>query len=919
MAQALSDLIASICGIHSQTTQNAITNTARERVNTRRSAQDQHKRIVDWASKSLRAPQNQRVRVNQFEIDERYQGLVEKFFVLNREDLSIALEDRIDKLGSRRLEGFVPELLALFLELEDKPLVESDVNDLVDHKSAKDGEPEPLTWEGILRDDPFSDDDLWQDAGDLAYSDDEESIDSSAPVTPAKSQVKVKTKKEDQKEDVSPKDLLVAVDDNALTEVEASVDLFRAPIKNGLRKVSEAFIVREILSTLRGLPAILFILHEPPTISVSPQVHACRTATLASPSLNEILTRYAAFATVLYRLRLWTKQPQQHAVIQRFQASVCQALHSIDRTLSDYEAEVVNANSVNGVLRLESCTSPIQELAWLLEAICKRLWNHDNDVTLVNDLYDQLCALDSSGMTQEYSILRAIFEETLQAYLRPLAHWMTEGVLLAQNHNLLILLDEGVQTEGNEYMVPSRLRTALDGQVIAPCFISVQMAERILAAGQNVRILKATGLSTARSLPDAEPDMIDRLGETAGSPPFTQEIQQTLNTWIAQRSLSSAKLLTEHLWSVCRLARFLDALECIFFSRDGSIFHNVSEAIFARIDRQHRNRNSRDWNDVFALSEIFRENLSSNTAVDVTRLTIRRIRPPSHASKKGTSHMTSFSGFIIEFKLPWLISLITPDLKIHQQIFTFLLQINRAKTLLEYDKPSLRSKQSSDRCAYRTWQCLLWFVNILNAHVLSDVLSRNIQTLRHDMLGAEGLNPTIEIYARFSARSEEDCLLTKRFAPVRQGVLELLELAWHYRTLRNKADMALSIRGKHVTVRSEKMGRRAQLRDKLTSDLQDTDIDSDDSSDDARSQVESDYNADSEQGQQEDLRPARDAISNPRKDEYQTMEAINRQFARLLKFVVAGLRSITGSSDPEDTLSPHTMLADKLQWGIDAS
>ena len=59
-------------------------------------------------------------RTNQFEVAARYDGLVEKFAVLDRDDLSDALQERLEELPTKG--KWLPEILALFLSLSDRPV-----------------------------------------------------------------------------------------------------------------------------------------------------------------------------------------------------------------------------------------------------------------------------------------------------------------------------------------------------------------------------------------------------------------------------------------------------------------------------------------------------------------------------------------------------------------------------------------------------------------------------------------------------------------------------------------------------------------------------------------------------------------------------------------------------------------------------
>ena len=99
-------------------------------------------------------------RTNQFEVAARYDGLVEKFAVLDRDDLSEALQERLEELPTKG--KWLPEILALFLSLSDRP-VEKTATDAIARLHAAEHPDEQLTWEEIIADDPLDEPGIWDD------------------------------------------------------------------------------------------------------------------------------------------------------------------------------------------------------------------------------------------------------------------------------------------------------------------------------------------------------------------------------------------------------------------------------------------------------------------------------------------------------------------------------------------------------------------------------------------------------------------------------------------------------------------------------------------------------------------------------------------------------------------------------------
>ena len=118
----------------------------------------QFRQLKDSALRTFKV--HQHVRVNQFDIDSRLEGLIEKFAVLNNEPLAEALKPRLDELSAQSSK-WRPEILALFLALSDRPVEKTNIEKALEVEL-----PEPvtqLTWADIIADDPLTEEGVWDD------------------------------------------------------------------------------------------------------------------------------------------------------------------------------------------------------------------------------------------------------------------------------------------------------------------------------------------------------------------------------------------------------------------------------------------------------------------------------------------------------------------------------------------------------------------------------------------------------------------------------------------------------------------------------------------------------------------------------------------------------------------------------------
>ncbi|KAI7053808.1 hypothetical protein KC352_g45032, partial [Hortaea werneckii] len=184
---------------------------------------------------------------------DRYDGLAEKFTVRNREDLSDALQTRLKQLPTQ--SKWLPEILALLLELSDRPLENTNIEDL-DALSKPADLPPQLSWEDIIAEDPLDEDGVWDDI-ERGYhsSGDDATID--AEDEPTTSTVATSVDEEDP--EVLARLHLVTPDENALNEVR---DNLPSKGSTGKQPISELVLVRETLMMLRGLKTGVYRLNE---------------------------------------------------------------------------------------------------------------------------------------------------------------------------------------------------------------------------------------------------------------------------------------------------------------------------------------------------------------------------------------------------------------------------------------------------------------------------------------------------------------------------------------------------------------------------------------------------------------------------------------------------------------------------------
>lgn len=232
----------------------------------------------------------QHVRVNQFEVDARLDGLLEKFYVLNNEPLADALKPRLDELAARP-NKWRPEVLALLLALSDRPAEKTNVNKALETIPDEPAEQQ-LTWAEIIADDPLNEEGIWDDveyesdySEHRALSLSDESVGEPTTSTSASSL---------GEQDVAAlaRVFIVPKDHGPLDQVKDLRD--RMTSMHSDSELTELQVTRQVLLMLHGLPTDLF--EAGPGGRVRTR-HSCHMINIASSTLARVLQDYASLGS----------------------------------------------------------------------------------------------------------------------------------------------------------------------------------------------------------------------------------------------------------------------------------------------------------------------------------------------------------------------------------------------------------------------------------------------------------------------------------------------------------------------------------------------------------------------------------------------------------------------------------------------
>lgn len=593
-----------------------------------------YKHAKDIASKGLKAHQYN--RTNQFEIQSRFEGLDEKFRVLDRDDLADALQDRLKELQEKHTNKWIPECLDLLLRLSDRPTENSQVEAL---ELLRPPTPPPaLTWKEIVEEDPYSDEEIWRDIDYAAESSEEE------PSPVKREKKKTSPPSSIDEDDVyKPESYVVPVESEIVSEIEeAQFWKAEADEETGKVEITELQAIRETLFMLAGLPTSLYLTDKQHTnIRVNQKYvlsHAIQT------TVDHLLSEFAAIGRDLYRLRLWTRRPSSLPLIQTFESAVRKRLVDYDRSLATLQQQylVPDAPIAVSLLELHSkirdISAPLLRLSQVVADIEPELLV--NPFLHLETLFQQISLAQMTLEKDIFNFFSQLFFECLQTYLKPIRKWMESGELGANDETFFVFENDSGSETCSIWHDRYVLRRGKGNTLRSPEFLE-PAAMKIFNTGKSVVFLRELGIYNSMSeSTEVEPRLDHQtVCGTSELPlsPFSELFHSAFETWIRSKYSLASTVLRTHLFSECGLLRILEHFHILYLSANGSVFQDFADAIFERMDSKQRG-----WNDRFLLTELAR-GIYSNVLPksDAEKIVVRSVRTKSQTrSVKGLAGIT---------------------------------------------------------------------------------------------------------------------------------------------------------------------------------------------------------------------------------------------------------------------------------------
>lgn len=708
------------------------------------------------------------------------EGLEERFRVNDRDRLADALSDRLHALDQNPSKHH-PELLFFLLELSDQPTFKSRLSDLEAFQKVEEQTGPALRWEDIAQEDGWGHDAaLWKT---ISYEDSSE--DGSDGEHSTHESESTLTTNDGDAAGRTAESFVIHPEDIPLLNAVREAQEWRSelPVRDAsgnTRKtaVPEVHVLREVLFVLQGLETTLFDAR-------GAAVPAFQMGHIAWETHKALINAFAESGRQLGVLREFAEQPQTSPHLQVFQDCIIKRLRDLDSKIVEIQTRLA---SPKGQVVVSLVAVKVELLPWVepLYALADILFQaQDNSdpgtFRYLELLFDEAAMAQLAGRPATYQFLARIFVECFNVYLRPIRHWMDEGKLLPGDEIFFVSESPDTVPLSDTWRNRFNLRQTANGTLHAPSFLH-PAAGKIFNAGKNIVVLRQLGkYGSVRSQSNHEPpldyDAICPKGFDMA--PFPELFGAAFEAWIQSKYRKTSTTLRDVLFQACGLSSALDALQYLYFMSDGSAAASFCEDMFGKLDALDLH-----WHDRYALTGIGQEIFAP--LVDSGRLSlsvgVSGQRTPATAAR--SSVRTVLPTIKITYRLAWPVQMVVPEESMahYQSVFTLLLQIRRAMYILH--KPKMLDNYWTDddnwderALFYSSRRNLLWFCATLQTYLSTLVLEPNVLKMRQDLRVAQDVDAMISIHGAFMKQVIDEACLGSRLAPIRECILDMLDLA----------------------------------------------------------------------------------------------------------------------------------------------
>jgi gamma-tubulin complex component 5 len=732
-------------------------------------------------------------RTNQFEVIKKLDGLQEKFQIFNNDELADAVHIRLVEL-KQHAQKWLPDILDLLLRLSDDPTNKTKIECLANIGTLP-AVVSSLTWAEIEADEPLDRrDQIWRVAEYSDLSSDDDVI----TVTRAASYSHAKTPNIDEQEaGLQAKLTPVAVESNRKALERLQGDQFWHNLPTDSLELSELQIIREVLFLLQGLPTALFW-------RVGNRFEIDKRLRLMDISRDGFIDVVSEFGQVSLRLELlrnFTNTPQSNRVMQILRSRLEDTLRQIDGKMCILEQNILakERGAAATILQLLASVSEIVEVTTSLADLVATVDSKKMTVVQCLELlFKRVCQAQASGDEPDFQYLSHLFIHCLESYLRPLRDWMDQGIL-HHDHEMIFITASKHSQDPSELWQKWYVLADDTAANCCPSFLR-SVKEQMFAIGKTVVFLQnlnatSTGVDGPSILISQEPTLTDATSLV----PFSESLATAVQAFVQSRLQIATSTLRDHLGTSCGLWKTLDALNHIYFGRNGYLTDLIDSKIFTAIDKCNKN-----WNDRYLIGDLLQTVFKPVDSVEVDRLAVKASARISRNLAQRRQSVRLLQDLQIQYKLHWSIAnvITASSLTSYSRVSTFLTQIRRARYMLER-RSLTQVRQGTPNAPPQHHQLnlllhhhLLLFTNTLYSHLTTLTIQQSLSTLHRALTHAPDIAAMLTAHTHYCTKLEESCLTAKKLQPIHDEIIAILDLCIRFSDLNNPHAAAAAAKNK---------------------------------------------------------------------------------------------------------------------------
>ncbi|KAG6856046.1 hypothetical protein H0H87_008150 [Tephrocybe sp. NHM501043] len=337
-------------------------------------------------------------------------------------------------------------------------------------------------------------------------------------------------------------------------------------------------------------------------------------------------------------------------------------------------------------------------------------------------------------------------------------------------------------------------------QKTIPQFLE-HVAIPVLSAGKAIGLLRALGVPLSsitvgdgaeewRSFKDlvASSSAADQTGQTSRDTLFSVSID-ILSRMIYDRLLprcdAAGALLAQVLVEDCGLWNHLSSIEDLFLMRRGDAMSHFTDVLFAKMDMQQ------SWGDFHFLNTAFRDVVDASVNVGAKAW----IQPPlvrlSYRGGKDKDRSISrtvkaLDALTVEYAVPFPLTYIFQPtaLQVYGEVFILLLQIRRAKGVLERilvrGEARAAKLRNELKGFYAMRSRLSWFINTLLNFLTTYVVHAQVLKFHDVFREAKSLDEMVQLHDDHLEKIRGRCLLKPNTSSLNRAILSILDMALHF-------------------------------------------------------------------------------------------------------------------------------------------